>query len=166
MNRMLTVAVAAAVAGCATGKSSGQPDLVTDTASVVMRDTVRVLAQVQQSGWDTAAIVVVTGALGYNSAWTTMHAGAFPVPTAPVIDFADTRVVFVAAGMRTSGGYAVTLGAAHVTRDSAMIDVVIQAPGANCSVTAALTQPAIAFAVARTVAPPIVTVHQRAGPSC
>lgn len=166
VNRMLTVAVAAAVAGCATGKPSRQPDAATDTVSVVTRDTVRVLAQVQQSGWDTAAIVVVTDALGYNSAWTTMHAGAVPVPTAPVIDFADTRVVFVASGMRPSGGYTVLLGAVRVTRDSVTAEAVIQGPGANCSVTAVLTQPAIAFAVPRTAARPIVSMQQRAGPSC
>lgn len=166
LNRFIAATVAAALAGCATGSSNGQTDAVRDTASATTRDTVRVLAQVQQSGWDAAGTVVVTDDAGYGVAWTTTHAGLSPAPTAPAVNFANASVVFVAAGMRTSGGYAVELGAVRTTIDSVVVDVIIQAPGANCSVTAALTQPAIAFAVPRSATPPVVMVRDRVGPSC
>lgn len=162
----MAVSVLAALAGCATGSSNGQADSVRDTASAATRDTIRVLAQTQQSGWDAAGTTIVTEASAFDLAWSMMHSGLSPAPTLPVVNFATTAVVFVAAGMRSSGGYAVELGSSRITADSVVVDVVIQEPGANCSVTAALTQPAIAFAIPRTTTTPAVMVRNRVGASC
>jgi len=150
--------------GCA---ATSYPEVAPDaTVSGTLSDSVRVIASVQNSGWNAAGTEFATDSTGYASRWRITHASMSAVPPLPPINLARESVAFVSAGTRSSGGYALTLAGSRVTPDSIVITVALQAPGANCGVTAVITEPAIVIALPRTSRPQRITVIPRPGTAC
>lgn len=154
--------VLASLGACATGSDPRVTDTTPPPPSSVVADTMRIVAEFQQSGWDAPATLVIEDSATFAAAWATAHAGMTPVPSMPQVNFDRDRVIVVAAGMRPSGGY--TIHAASPSLGA--IDVVVQRPGPGCAATAQITQPAIVLAVPRAPQPPRVVVNERAGPPC
>ena len=154
------------LAACA-GSSNASRDASDEPAeSAVMADTVRVLAELQNSGWSERETLIVDDSVAFAEAWSRVHANASPTPPPPVVNFATERVAVIGAGTRSSGGYVLMPGTARVVGDTLVVEVVLQTPGARCGATAALTEPVLVLALRRTSAAPRITMTERAGPSC
>ena len=59
----------------------------------------------------------------------------------PTIDFKKSYVIFVFAGSRPTGGYAISVDAVSDTTDARSVSVLIEKPGVGCITTQALTSP-------------------------
>lgn len=155
-----TLILVVGLGACAPGAEPQIGD-TTPPASVVT-DTLRMLVTLQQSGWDAPVTLIIDDSTAFASAWAVAHAGLTPVPAFPPVDLSRERVIVVAAGMRSSGGYGLSASVAP----TAGADVVIQSPGPGCGATAQITHPAIIFTMRRTSQRPKVAVSERAGPPC
>jgi hypothetical protein len=65
----------------------------------------------------------------------------------PAVDFSKESVVFLFAGMRTSGGYSIEVRGATLENETLMVDAVIHGPPAGSMVTQAITMPYAVVAV-------------------
>ena len=102
------------------------------------------------SGWDSPTRTVIRDQAAWEEAWARTHQGHTPVAPAPVIDFSKEMVILVATGVKPSGGYSIVIErAAEVAADGIAVTVRSTSPGAQCYVTAALTQPVDIARVAR-----------------
>lgn len=158
--------VAGLLSACASPPNGRAPDSATSPSVAIDTNRVQVLAAFQQSGWEQATTLVIDDQPALAAAWSVAHAGMSDVPPLPTVDLIRDRVLVVAVGMRTSGGYVLELGEHRVSDDTLVIGVVLQRPGANCATTAQLTAPAIFLAVPRTAVAPRVAMSERDGPSC
>lgn len=112
------------------------------------------------SGATTAQRTVVRKIEAWASLWTTLNRGLNPPIPAPVVDFGEEMVIFVALGQRPSGGYSVSIRHVTLLRDTLWVLVSERAPGPSCLVFAAFTQPTDARIVPRTTAPVRFRIQQ------
>lgn len=120
------------------------------------------LAHSAMSGWSTAQTLVVQDSAAFVRAWEQLYPIASFRPTLPPMDFAKNRVFIVAAGTKPTGGHRLALSGAEVVGDSALISVTLFTPPPGCSVSEALTTPALAIAVPVTPIPFRIIFHERA----
>lgn len=122
--------------GCssATEPSQGQPLPIGRLATSLIPTAV--------SSFDQPQRLLIRDAAQWQSAWTEMWRGRNPIPPLPHVDFARDMVLIAAAGTRPTGGYSIHIEA--VSEEASTLRVVVRtvAPGPNCIVTLALTQPA------------------------
>jgi len=165
-SRIGLFALAALLGACAGSSNAGRDSTGAPAEAVVTVDSMRVLTELQSSGWSDREIVVVENTADFRRAWDRVHANAGEAPPLPSVVFARERVVVVGAGTRSSGGYVMMPGTVRMTGDTLVVEVILQTPGAQCGTTAALTEPVIVLALRRTTAVPRVTMTERPGPSC
>lgn len=122
---------------------------------------VRVLGQYQQADWSEPDTVEIGNADAWRDAWARLQGGVTPLPPAPVVDFATERVIIVAAGTRSSGGFAYSFDRSGTTGDAIEIGLTLVSPGPRCGVAQMLTSPAIALAVPRVPAGVALQVKSR-----
>ncbi len=154
------------MAACAgSPNASRDPDDSRGGAAQVT-DTVRVLSQLQNSGWSERETLVIDDPVSFRQAWSRVHADRSDAPPLPTVDFARERVAIVGAGTRSSGGHVMMPGSVRMAGDALVIETILQTPGARCGATAALTEPVIVLALRRTSVAPRITLTERPGPSC
>ena len=163
---MKSLAMLVILGACAGSSTAGRDSLPAGTSATIGSDSVRVLAQLQSSGWADREIVIIDDSTALAASWARLHANRSDIPPAPVVRFGAERVVVAAAGTRSSGGFVMTAGAFTQSGDTVIVDVTLLTPGPECGVTAALTEPVIMFAIPRTAAPPRISTTERAGPAC
>lgn len=105
------------------------------------------------SGAATTERRVVRDADAFASLWTMLQSGQSPAIPTPAVDFGEEMVLFVAQGVRSSGGHEVDIRHVTLLRDTLWVLVRERTPGPTCLVFAALTQPTDARVVPRTTAP-------------
>ncbi len=104
---------------------------------------------------------VVADQATFESLW--QQAFASPtgaVPPAPAVDFARSKVVFVALGERSSGGYQIAVTGALRFEDELVIEVETVRPG-DCPVAAVMTQPMDVVEIPRADANVIIRFAER-----
>ena len=127
MRTAVTLAIALLTLGCAarTGVTSTVKLSTIATGSYAADDTGR-------------KAVLVTGESDYARRWQELI-GSAPAPKA---DFSTGVVVFLLAGSRRTGGFAVVPGSVEVATDGrATVHARIDEPGSGAMVTQALTSP-------------------------
>jgi hypothetical protein len=92
------------------------------------------------SGLQDPLRVVVREPAEFESLWK-MAWGAEPSRPLPEVDFSTHMVLAVALGGRSTGGYTIQVAEVLPEGDGLEARVVSTAPGKNCAVTLALTQP-------------------------
>lgn len=162
MARWSLVLLVVMACGSEPGSREPSPDsAVTDAATV--RPPVSVLGTSQQSGWEEPVEAIVANDPSWTAAWAYQHDGVTPPPPRPDVDFEVERVLMVAAGMRTSGGFDLQLSGHAIVGDTLTVDVLLTTPGAECAVTMALTSPALALRIPRQPETVVVRRTERAG---
>ncbi|HEY6179859.1 MAG TPA: protease complex subunit PrcB family protein [Kofleriaceae bacterium] len=142
----LVVLVAAAIAGstgCAAerGDGGGLPVAIYPLpAAAAMR---------YYSGITSQQRLVVHDAATWATVWHDLSGTVQPPPAVPAIDFGTTVVVVAAMGNEPTGGYAIKIDEVRVNAGNASISVTEDSPGANCSVTQAVSAPADVVIAAR-----------------
>ncbi len=83
----------------------------------------------------------VFDATTFAELWNRAFGGRDPAPPPPAVDFSTHFVVFAALGERSSGGYAIEVTGAVHDAGGVLVGVLSTAPGKDCAVTLAMTQP-------------------------
>jgi len=93
------------------------------------------------TGLTESARIVVRDSGTWANLWGQIWERHSPTPALPSVDFSRDMLIVAAMGTRSSGGYAIHIDSVY--QRSQDFEVVIRkvSPGANCIVTAALTQP-------------------------
>lgn len=68
---------------------------------------------------------------------------------APAVDFANEAAVFLLAGSKPTGGYAIDVRGATLAGDTLVVDAIVKSPPADAIVTQAFTSPFAVIAVDR-----------------
>ena len=140
MGRVIAAAAVAAVLAAA-GSAAAQ-----DGASVPYRTLERDSGA--SSGYDVRATLVVRTQRRWRHVWRRLHAGVFPKPRRPRVDFRRSTVIAVLGGSGTGRGLRVEA----VTRDAGELRVraVETRAGAGCVVPQVIVKPYEVIRVART----------------
>lgn len=114
-----------------------------------------------QSAWTHAQITETHDSAALRRSWQQLFPAPSLRPALPVVDFTATRVIFVAAGSRPTGGYRFELAGAAIRHDTAIVTLTLFTPPAGCGVTQELTAPAIAIALPTIPGPYRITTRER-----
>ena len=85
--------------------------------------------------------VIISNQKDFEKIWSECYSIQIPQPKAPQINFEKECVLIAFSGEFSSGGYKVELANINKKRRSMNVDVINTAPGADCNVTSAMTQP-------------------------
>jgi hypothetical protein len=141
MKKFLEVAGMVLIVGIAACAAPEQSTLPPGPSIPVVRLRAEPYSFEYNSGLTEPTRLVVRDAAEWQSLWTQIYQGRFPVPPLPAIDFSREMIVVAALGTRSSGGYSILIDGASATGADVAIAVRSIAPGRKCGVTAALTQP-------------------------
>jgi hypothetical protein len=140
LSRACIVGALLVVTGCGSIELSTSPGRVGEPVSLV-RLRSEPFSFSYNSGFRESARIVVRDAAQWSTVWAQVHEGG-TVPARPVVDFSREMIVLVALGSRNSGGFGILIeDAAESGLNGVSISVLSIAPGAQCIVTGALTQP-------------------------
>lgn len=99
------------------------------------------ITRVYYSGIEESRRAVIRSDLAWPGFWVELQGSLRPQPPVPSIDFSRDLVIAAAMGQRSSGGYSIEIREVAADEGKLFAVVVEVSPGANCFVTAALTQP-------------------------
>jgi hypothetical protein len=102
---------------------------------------------IQYSGMEERARTVVRTQAQWQAAWAGIWRNHTPEPSLPAVDFAREAVVVAAMGLRSTGGYGVTVDSATATAAEVHVYVTERSPGRSCVTTQALTAPVHVVAI-------------------
>lgn len=117
---------------------------------------VRVVASGSNAAMSPAARVAILAS--NEAAFRTEWARVVGTAELPAVDFETESVVFLLAGQRNTGGYAIEAVSATVEGEMLVVDATVRSPGARAIVTDALTSP---YAVVAVKARGVTTVRWR-----
>ena len=92
------------------------------------------------SGFRDSARIIARDSITWARVWDKLHERSSPQPL-PRVSFADSMVVVVALGQRSTGGYSIMVDSAARVRDTLANTVRRTSPGPRCGTTAALSEP-------------------------
>ena len=110
-------------------------------AAVWLPDPSTVILHSYYSGLVNAADLVIADSQSWAATWAQLTRGVGPPPVLPAVDFRTERVVLVALGQRSSGGYDIRIDSVVHFQRGSVTYVTATSPGQSCYATAALTQP-------------------------
>jgi hypothetical protein len=96
---------------------------------------------IYHSGMESRARDVVRTQARWQAVWAEIWRNDTPQPALPAVDFAREAVVVAAMGLRSTGGYGVTVDSATATAAEVHVFVTERSPGQSCATTQALTAP-------------------------
>jgi hypothetical protein len=128
-------------AGCRDVASPAVADLGLPVSAWVP-DSAAVLGHDYYSGFATATHAVVSDGLTWATTWTQFVGSLEPKPPAPSVDFAADRVLVVALGTRSSGGYDIGIDSVVAFQSGTTVYLTGRSPGQRCFTTQAITAPA------------------------
>lgn len=137
---VLALLAGAGLGACALDGPSVPPD------AVRMESEVLVQQRDAYSSFDEPARLVIRDAGAWNQLWPQI-AGTASTP--PGVDFERDMVVVAAMGVRSSGGYDITVQGVFENADGVYVQILKSAPESGCATTQALTSPVTVVAVPR-----------------
>ena len=99
------------------------------------------IASENYSGVTKKKNIIISNQKDFEKIWAECYSIKIPQPKAPQINFEEESVLIAFAGEFSTGGYKVELANINKKRRSMNVDVINTAPGADCNVTSAMTQP-------------------------
>lgn len=139
MNRSLLITAAVlALAGCV---DEERPVAGPDAPIDLTRITPNAPSIAYYSGLAEPERLVIGDPSTFALVWNRAFGGGAGSPPPPDVDFQRERVIVAALGQKASGGYGIEVRSADLQGGAIVVEVVSTAPGENCAVTAALTQP-------------------------
>lgn len=134
MKRLVALLLLATIAaGCTETKPTAVVVLPLERLTPPYRD--------QYTGLTSPARLVVEEARSFEEIWSRAFGTYQPPPPLPDVDFAREVVIVVALGEQGSGGYLIRVTGAIATSADVLVAIESTAPGADCAVSSALTQP-------------------------
>jgi PrcB C-terminal len=128
--------------------------------TVLLPDTTSAIAHEYYSGFGAPAQLVIADSWSWADTWAKLYASLRPRPSLPAVDFRTERVVLVALGGRSNGGYDIRIDSVARFERGSVTYVTATAPGNRCFTTQALTQPVDLIRVSSSMRP--MTFLQRA----
>lgn len=109
----------------------------------------RVLAQGSNAAYSspTPAALVASDAASLAALWRSVGGNQLPAPAAPVVNFAQSRVVAFFWGQKTSGGYSVQYISSRFSGNTLRVTLRLAMPAPGSMTTQALTSPFVALEV-------------------
>ena len=151
--RIVPLASLALALGC---QNASQPPLnLGPRRAAWIPDSAATLAHEHYSGFGQAVQLAVADASTWENVWAQLYGGRQPTPPLPAVDFRVERVVVAALGGRGSGGHAIGIDSLVTYELGSIVYLTGTAPGSDCVVTGALTQPVHAVRVSPPPAEPI-----------
>ena len=109
--------------------------------AVSLPDPTTAMAHEYFSGFGDPAQLVIADSWSWADTWAQLYTGLQPRPSLPAVDFRTERVVLVALGLRSHGGYDIRIDSVVRFERGSVTYVTTTAPGSRCFNFAALTQP-------------------------
>ena len=128
--------------------------------SAWLPDSTAAVTHEYYSGFGDSTNLVVADSYTWAVTWARLYASLRPRPLLPTVDFRTERVVLVALGGRSTGGYDIRVDSVVRFQRGRVTYVTATAPGHRCFTTQALTQPVDLIRLARDVGP--MAFQQRA----
>lgn len=100
-----------------------------------------VLLSGHQSNVEEPVEEIITTTDRLKEVYATINSSRYPALPVPEVDFTKESVAFVNMGMKTTGGYSVSVGRVEQSQGSCKIMVESTSPGAGDNVTMVITQP-------------------------
>ncbi|MEO0469103.1 MAG: protease complex subunit PrcB family protein [Bacteroidota bacterium] len=107
----------------------------------------RVLQEGAYCGIEEKRNQLITNEAEWTRFWSAFGSNRIPPPEKPAVDFTDSQVGIALMGMRTSGGYRVSVKEMAQSGSTLDVKLLYESPGPNCAVTEALTYPFVLFVV-------------------
>ena len=156
----LSLALAAAVAGCGDGpgwmlapeRSEGAGEAVSFRR---LDDGARQFSAVVQR-----ERLVIETPEAWASAWALLQGTLLPVPPVPAVDFTREAVVVVAMGRRPTAGYSIRVDRVERLAGETTVRVVETSPGRTCVLAQVLTSPFDVVLIPRSALPLRFTEQQ------
>ncbi len=125
-------------ASCPTGSTTGSPEPLKH----------RIIAQGAYGRYQgtAARTAYASTEAEYLSSWAALVTAGDPPP----VDFTREHAVFLLAGQRPTGGYAIAVKAIRREPDTLVLDATVTPPPADAIVTQALTSPFVVLAIPKT----------------
>lgn len=125
---------------CSSSKSSGGSD------DLEHRDANAITTIYKEAGHFSVRIesqmtVVVNSQEDLVAMWDLVFADHSPTPRMPEVDFARESVVMATMGLKSSGGYGVSISALEEIPEGMRLIIDAESPGSGCMTTQALTTP-------------------------
>src|SRR5207302_9150569 len=109
--------------------------------SAWLRDSTAAITHEYYSGFGDSTNFVVEDSYTWAVTWARLYASLRPRPLLPTVDFRTERVVLVALGGRSSGGYDIRIDSFVRFQRGGITYVPATSPGNRCVPTPALTPP-------------------------
>ena len=109
--------------------------------SAWLRDSTAAITHEYYSGFGDSTNFVVEDSYTWAVTWARLYASLRPRPLLPTVDFRTERVVLVALGGRSTGGYDIRVDSVVRFQRGGVTYVTATSPGNRCVTTQALTQP-------------------------
>lgn len=140
---------AGAVLACASDAATGPqwPELPSG-AIAVQYDLVEEVHTTPISGIDDRRRVVIRTQTEWEAFWAEFAGNLAPRPDPPTIDFAEKMVVAATMGLRSTGGYSISVEGIFEDGGRLIVRVLETSPGPKCGTIQAVTSPATAVTVA------------------
>lgn len=142
-------ALLAGTVACASLSLGPIPAEFGDRHSITIASRSLTVAHEFTSGLTDSTRVLVRDREQWVEVWSRIHANRQNPPPAPDVAFDEELVVVAALGQRPSGGYNIGIDSVVQHEHGAVAYVSRHAPGPQCAVTEALTQPVHALRVPR-----------------
>jgi len=110
-------------------------------ASVWLPDPSAAILHDYYSGLVNGTDLVIADSQSWATTWAQLIRGVGPPPALPAVDFRTERVVLVALGQRSTGGYDIRIDSVVQFQRGSVTYVTATSPGNRCVTTQALTQP-------------------------
>jgi len=110
-------------------------------ASVWLPDPSAVILHDYYSGLVNGTDLVIADSQSWATTWAQLIRGVGPPPALPAVDFRTERVVLVALGQRSTGGYDIRIDSVVQFQRGSVTYVTATSPGQKCGTTSALSQP-------------------------
>jgi len=109
--------------------------------SAWLPDSTAAITHEYYSGFGDSTNLVITDSYTWAVTWARLYASLRPRPSLPTVDFRTERVVLVALGGRSSGGFDIRIDSVARFERGSVTYVTATSPGNRCFTTGALTQP-------------------------
>ena len=142
LRRLLVPVLAVALSlGCQDTSSPADRTAFGSRTSVWQPDPSAAIAHEYYSGFGDSTNLVITDSYTWAVTWARLYASLRPRALLPTVDFRTERVVLVALGGRSTGGYDIRVDSVVRFQRGGVMYVTATSPGNRCVTTQALTQP-------------------------
>lgn len=136
---IIALGLASVLMSCKSSKTSTNTGA--ETSESAMKISWEVLDEGPYCGIQEPVSRLITNADDWQSFYKKFGSNRFPSPETPEVNFEENYLIVSLMGMRTSGGHKVEINGMSQEDETVKVSLTYVAPGNNCMVTEALTQP-------------------------